>query len=141
MASFSQLPIELQLLIFEKLADAEYSAFPHHRIIVSQLLVSGYEHILSYRLVCRRWRNLISDMDRSSLQDMLPHLRRLHSHYHEIKVMMNGADNSEDESDGFIDVISATDSAQYAALLDRTREVLVKLYGREKRFAVKVHGT
>lgn len=134
MTNFNALPTELQLLVFEKLAESEYTAYQHQRIAVSQLLVSGYEHILDYRLVCRKWRNIISDMDRCSLQDMLPHLRRLHSYYHERNAMIAGSDVSSVESDHDCDSISATSSTQYAALLDRTREVLVKLYGREKRF-------
>ena len=68
---------------------------------------------------------------------MLPHLRRLHNYYHQQNAIMNGGETSESDSDGYSDVISATDSAQYAALLDRTREVLVKLYGREKRFNIR----
>lgn len=76
-------------------------------------------------------------MDRCSLQDMLPHLRRLHSYYHEQNTVMNDGEISESDSECYGDVTSATDSAQYAALLDRTREVLVKLYGREKRFNIK----
>ena len=142
MARFSDLPTEIQSAIFATLADAEYASFSHQRITAGWLLVSSYEHILPYRMVCRKWRNIISDMDRGGLQEWLPHLRRLHAYYHEKCIAEVETDSGTDESgsesgsqntsDGE-DEISASNSKQYAMLLDKTREVLIRMYAGKGR--------